>query len=83
MEFRTTDPHDVIRALVLGEQLEVEEESLFENSPFTHRWTGSLRSASKSGASASLCSTLGGEIYAIDDVCAHRGRPAQRGPSRK
>ena len=35
VEFRTTHPHDVIRALVLGEQLEVQEESLFENSPFT------------------------------------------------
>jgi hypothetical protein len=37
VEFHTTDSHDVIRALVLGEQLEVEEESLFESSPFTIR----------------------------------------------
>lgn len=37
VEFHTTDPDGAIRALVLGEQLEVEEESLFENSPFTIR----------------------------------------------
>ena len=37
VEFHTTDPHDVVRALVLREQLEVEEESLFESSLFTIR----------------------------------------------
>ena len=37
VEFRTVHPHDVIRALVLGEQLEVEAESLSESSPLTIR----------------------------------------------
>ena len=37
VEFHTTDPDDVIRALVPGEQLEVQEESLFDSSPFTIR----------------------------------------------
>ena len=37
VEFHTTDPDDVIRALVLGEQLEVQEQWLVENSPFTIR----------------------------------------------
>ena len=37
VEFHTTDPEDVIRALVLGEQLEPEEKSLLENSPFILR----------------------------------------------
>ena len=37
VEFHTTDPEDVIRALVLGEQLEVEEESRFGDSLFTIR----------------------------------------------
>ena len=35
VEFHTTDSDDVIRALVPGEQLELEEKWLFENSPFT------------------------------------------------
>ena len=37
VEFHTTDPDEVIRALVLGEQLEVEEESLLDSPPFTTR----------------------------------------------
>jgi hypothetical protein len=36
VEFHTTDPDDVIRALVLGEQLELEEESLFEKLAVHH-----------------------------------------------
>jgi hypothetical protein len=35
VEFHTAGSDDATRALVLGEQLEVEEKSCFENSPFT------------------------------------------------
>jgi hypothetical protein len=37
VEFHTAGCDDATRALVPGEQLEVEEESLFSNSPFTIR----------------------------------------------
>ena len=37
VEFHTAGSDDATRALVPGEQLEIEEESLFANSPFTIR----------------------------------------------
>ena len=37
VEFHPAGCEDATRALVLGEQLEVEEESLFDSSPFTIR----------------------------------------------